>query len=84
MATKKKKQESVDVDAFFSRTVPRLLHAMRSLCAERGGRFGVVVDGRALTIDFAAAAVRDGATDVDLTITLTAPSFKASRPAKSS
>jgi len=73
----KKKAPPVDVDAFFSRTVPRLLGAMRALCAERGGRYGVVVDGRAFTIDFAQAAVVAGADNVDVTVTLSAAQFQS-------
>lgn len=51
---------------------------MRSLLAERGGRFAVVVDGPSggtWYLDFATAAVSRDPSAVDVTIQLTLPQF---------
>lgn len=77
-AKKRSSPQALDPTAFFEVACPRVLHAMRSLLAERGGRFAVVVEGPGggtWCLDFAAAAVSQGPAAADVTIHLTLPQF---------
>lgn len=72
-----KKRFAPSPQAFFERSVPRVLDIMRARCAELGGRYTVhVEDSGVWTIDFTrAAVVADTVPGADVVIRLTPAQF---------
>ena len=81
--TRKKKKPSLSPAEFFGQAVPLLLSRVRALCADRGGRFCVIVEGEGeWLLDFNDASVTPGRGEADLVLTLDADRFATLSGAK--
>ena len=74
----RKQTQAPAPEQFFSQLCPPLLRSMRSLCAEMGGSYAIVVEGAgggAWTLDFAGAEVRAGGDGANVTLTMSPERF---------